>query len=198
MPRATLRKASSPSPYRFGDGVLSRSSMIRPFLPRTGRLPSGAKGGRWWPEDGRGGWTRGSRPRAELATRMSGSDSAALALFAIYALTVASWLFGGLAPVLNASFPTVLATFSEWWKAAAPWLPCREESSRPPIRGSRGRDRGHARPSSASRTRAPCGPNVAPSIRARLEKGADQDLWLVDQRGIEPLTSPVRGVRSTN
>jgi len=45
---------------------------------------------------------------------MSGSDSAALALFAIYALTVASWLFGGLAPVLNASFPTVLATFSEW------------------------------------------------------------------------------------
>jgi len=45
---------------------------------------------------------------------MSGRDSAALALFAIYALTVALWLFGGLAPVLSATSPTVLATFSEW------------------------------------------------------------------------------------
>ncbi len=93
MPRATLRQESSSSPYRFGDGG-SATVMVA------------------------GGWTRriakGSRPRTEPATRMSGRDSAALALFAIYALTVALWLFGGLAPVLSATSPTVLATFSEW------------------------------------------------------------------------------------
>lgn len=115
VPRATLRKASSPSPYRFGDGVLSRL-FYEPPLPAKNRQI--AKRSEKW-EMVAGGWTRrmdkrGSRPRAELATRMSGRDSAALALFAIYALTVASWLVGGLAPVLSASFPTMLATFSEW------------------------------------------------------------------------------------
>src|SRR5680860_730660 len=115
VPRATLRKASSPWPYRFGDGVLSRL-FYEPPLPAKNRQI--AKRSEKW-EMVAGGWTRrmdkrGSRPRAELATRMSGRDSAALALFAIYALTVASWLVGGLAPVLSASFPTMLATFSEW------------------------------------------------------------------------------------
>ena len=115
MSRATLRKASSSSPYRFGDGG-SVTVILWP-APSCQEQADAMRSGKW--EMVSGGSTRridkrGSRPRAKLATRMSGRDSAALALFAIYALTVALWLFGGLAPVLSATSPTVLATFSEW------------------------------------------------------------------------------------
>jgi len=45
---------------------------------------------------------------------MSRRDIALLALFAIYTSTVVLWLLGGLAPVLSATSPTVLATFAGW------------------------------------------------------------------------------------
>jgi hypothetical protein len=37
-----------------------------------------------------------------------------------------------------------------------------------------------------------------PNSLISMREGSDQRTELVDQRGIEPLTSPVRGVRSTN
>jgi len=58
--------------------------------------------------------TRGSRSEAEVPTRISRRDLALVVLFAIYTSTVVLWLLGGLAPVLSATSPTVLATFAGW------------------------------------------------------------------------------------
>ena len=48
----------------------------------------------------------------------------------------------------------------------------------------------------------PSGPNADHKHRKAVDlddkRATDLALWGVDQRGIEPLTSPVRGVRSTN